>query len=105
MLRAAPPEVRIELRPAEILAACREGSGWRLFAAGDPVGRVYDEVLVATGHRLAPRPSLDDAGPQAQAVLGDSGAAQMPRRTSATQGRRRRRTSATPGRGSRRCSR
>ena len=77
MLRAAPPEVRIELRPAEILAACREGSGWRLFAAGDPVGRVYDEVLVATGHRLAPQPSLDDGGPQSQAVLGD-GAARIP---------------------------
>ena len=76
MLRAAPPGVRIVLRPAEILAACREGSGWRLFAAGDPVGRVYDEVLVATGHRLAPRPSLDDGGPRRQADLGDA-AAQM----------------------------
>ena len=69
MLRAAPPWVRTELHPAAILAACREGSRWRLFAAGDVAGREYDEVLVATGHRLATGPSDRDIPAQIPAVF------------------------------------
>ncbi len=72
MLRAAPPWVRVELHSSEILAACPEGSGWGLFAEGDPAGRRYDEVLLATGHRLAPGPSLSGTGARATAELGDA---------------------------------
>ncbi len=53
VLRAVPPRMRVRIRPVAVTAVSRAAPGWEVATAGS--AEVYDQVLIATGHRPARR--------------------------------------------------